>query len=46
MQELWTADEPSFQGEFVSFKGWQFEPKPRQKPHPPLSFGGNSHAAM
>ena len=46
MQELWTADEPSFQGEFVSFKGLQFEPKPRQKPHPPLWFGGNSHAAM
>ena len=46
MQELWTADEPSFQGEFVSFKGLQFEPKPRQKPHPPLWFGGNSHTAM
>jgi probable F420-dependent oxidoreductase len=46
MLELWTADEPSFQGEFVRFKGARFEPKPRQKPFPPLWFGGNSQAAM
>src|SRR5262249_23319479 len=37
---------PSYQGEFVSFDGIQFEPKPVQRPHPPLWFGGDSPAAL
>ncbi len=40
MKEIWTQDEASFSGEFVTFeKIWQM-PKPVQAPHPPLLFGG------
>ena len=44
-KELWTADSPSFQGTYNSFKDVKFEPKPVQKPHPPLWIGGESPAA-
>ncbi len=40
MKELWTADEPSFQGEHVSFEPSWAWPKPLQKPHPPVILGG------
>ncbi|MCX4095907.1 TIGR03619 family F420-dependent LLM class oxidoreductase [Nocardia sp. alder85J] len=40
--ELWTADEPEFSGEFVSFRDVRFEPKPVQSPHPPIWFGGDA----
>jgi probable F420-dependent oxidoreductase len=46
MRELWTADEPSFAGRFVSFDGVFQTPKPVQKPHPPIVVGGHSDAAM
>ncbi len=46
MKELWTADEPSFQGRYVQFDRIVFEPKPVQKPHPPVWIGGNTKAAM
>jgi probable F420-dependent oxidoreductase len=46
MKELWTSDAPEFAGEFVQFSGVVFEPKPVQKPHPPLWFGGRSLAAF
>lgn len=45
-KELWTADAPSFDGEFVKFSDIVFEPKPVQKPHPPLWIGGESPAAL
>jgi alkanesulfonate monooxygenase SsuD/methylene tetrahydromethanopterin reductase-like flavin-dependent oxidoreductase (luciferase family) len=32
---LWSQDRPAFKGEFVSFDGICFEPKPVQSPHPP-----------
>jgi probable F420-dependent oxidoreductase len=39
-RELWTKDEASFAGEFVNFEvAWSW-PKPIQKPHPPIVFGG------
>ncbi len=44
-KELWTAAEPSFAGEFVSFDNILFYPKPLQKPHPPIWVGGESKAA-
>ena len=41
MKELWTKEEVEFHGEFVNFdKCWQW-PKPVQKPHPPILFGGD-----
>jgi probable F420-dependent oxidoreductase len=46
MKELWTSDHPSFHGRYVEFEDIVFEPKPVQKPHPPLLIGGNSDAAM
>jgi len=46
MKELWTSPEPSFQGRYVQFDNIVFEPKPVQKPHPPIFVGGNSRPAM
>jgi probable F420-dependent oxidoreductase len=46
MQELWTAREPSFNGKYTQFSGLTFEPKPVQKPHPPIWVGGHSRAAL
>lgn len=39
MKELWTAEEPRFEGEFVRFPAVRCLPKPRQKPHPPIHIG-------
>jgi probable F420-dependent oxidoreductase len=44
--ELWTKDDPAFDGEFVSFKDVAFEPKPVQKPHIPIWMGGDADAAL
>jgi probable F420-dependent oxidoreductase len=46
MQELWTKREPSFAGKYTQFSGITFEPKPVQKPHPPIWVGGHSRAAL
>lgn len=46
LKEAWTSDTPSFDGEFVKFKDVVIEPKPIQKPHPPIFIGGNSKPAM
>jgi probable F420-dependent oxidoreductase len=46
MRELWTSESPMFQGRYVAFERIAFEPKPVQKPHPPIWIGGNSRAAM
>jgi probable F420-dependent oxidoreductase len=44
--ELWTADAPEYHGRYVDFTDIAFEPKPVQRPHPPIWIGGNSRAAM
>jgi probable F420-dependent oxidoreductase len=44
--ELWTAESPSFEGRYVSFSGVAFEPKPVQRPHPPVWFGGDANPAL
>lgn len=46
IQALWSESEPAFSGRFVSFGPVKFEPKPVQKPHPPIVFGGESEAAL
>ena len=46
MQELWTSRAPSFAGTYTRFDGLVFEPKPVQKPHPPIWVGGHSQAAL
>jgi probable F420-dependent oxidoreductase len=46
MQELWTSPSPSFAGKYVRFDDLHFEPRPIQKPHPPIWVGGHSKAAL
>ncbi len=46
MFELWHSDEPTFDGEFVSFEGVAFGPKPIQRPHPPITLGGDAPAVL
>jgi probable F420-dependent oxidoreductase len=46
MQELWTSSSPSFAGKYVQFGDLHFEPRPVQKPHPPIWVGGHSRAAL
>jgi probable F420-dependent oxidoreductase len=46
MIELWTKEEPYFEGTTVNFGDIVFDPKPIQRPHPPIWIGGHSKAAM
>ncbi|HEY8584229.1 MAG TPA: LLM class F420-dependent oxidoreductase [Capillimicrobium sp.] len=41
MKEIWAHPEASFHGEFVSFDRIWCDPKPLQRPHPPILVGGN-----
>lgn len=43
---LWSQERVAHQGRFFSFDEVMFEPKPVQSPHPPLSIGGESPAAL
>ena len=45
-RELWTAPEPRFQGQYVSFDKISFEPKPVQPGGPPIWVGGESGPAL
>ena len=45
-KELWTSDNPSFEGRYCRFGGISFLPKPVQKPHPPIWVGGESRRAI
>ncbi|MEU7768932.1 LLM class F420-dependent oxidoreductase [Nocardia sp. NPDC049190] len=40
MKAIWTQHEASFHGEFVSFDRIWSDPKPMQRPHPPILVGG------
>jgi probable F420-dependent oxidoreductase len=44
--ELWTNPKPKFAGEHVRFENIIMEPKPVQKPHPPIWVGGESGPAL
>jgi probable F420-dependent oxidoreductase len=41
MKAIWTQDEASYEGEFVTFERIWSWPKPVQRPHPPVLVGGN-----
>lgn len=43
---LWTEERVSFDGRFFSFPEVMFEPKPVQRPHPPVVIGGETVAAL
>ena len=46
MIELWTKENPEYQGRYVAFKDVAFEPKPVQKPHIPIWMGGDADGAL
>src|SRR6516162_920793 len=46
MKALWTEPSVTFDGEFWQLKDAAMEPKPFQKPFPPLWFGGSGPAAL
>ena len=46
MRELWTREDPAFQGRFTNFSGMKFSPKPAQREGIPLVIGGTSRAAI
>jgi probable F420-dependent oxidoreductase len=41
MRRLWSEERVDFDGRFWQLQGGAMEPKPFQKPHPPIWFGGN-----
>jgi probable F420-dependent oxidoreductase len=46
MRTLWTESAPTHAGRFARFDGIRFEPKPAQRPHPPIVIGGQAPAAL
>lgn len=46
MRRLWTEPRVTLKGEFWQLEGVSMEPKPLQKPHPPLWFGGHHPHAL
>jgi probable F420-dependent oxidoreductase len=45
MIALWSMEKPEYRGRFVSFGGVNAMPRPIQKPHPEIVFGGNTRDA-
>lgn len=46
MKELWTKPEASFEGEFIKFPPVRCNPKPAQRPHPPIHIGASGDRAL
>ncbi len=46
MRALWTQERAVFDGELWKLEGVPMSPKPVQKPHPPLWFGGRHPAGL
>jgi probable F420-dependent oxidoreductase len=46
MKRLWTEERVTFDGAFFKLESASMEPKPLQKPHPPLWFGGHHPNAL
>jgi probable F420-dependent oxidoreductase len=46
MKACWTQPELNFDGRLWKLRGAAMEPKPVQKPHPPVWFGGSAPAGM
>ncbi len=43
---IWTQDRPVFHGKYTHIEGLLVDPKPIQKPHPPIWVGGESGPSM
>lgn len=46
MKALWSMERAQFHSRFFSLEGVRAEPRPVQKPHPPIIFGGKSTYAF
>ena len=46
MKALWTDEDPVYRGKTITVEGVRFNPKPVQKPHPPIVVGGTSDLAI
>jgi alkanesulfonate monooxygenase SsuD/methylene tetrahydromethanopterin reductase-like flavin-dependent oxidoreductase (luciferase family) len=46
MKRLWTEERVTLQGRFAQLQAVAMQPKPIQKPHPPIWFGGHAEAAL
>lgn len=46
MKALWTEDNPVLKGDFWQLDKVRMEPKPLQKPHIPVIFGGHAEPAL
>ena len=46
MRRLWTEDEVTHEGRFFRVRNVRLQPRPAQKPHPDVWFGGFSRAAL
>lgn len=46
LRALWTEDVVDFHGDFYEVPAAHMEPKPLQRPHPPMILGGGSNAAL
>ena len=46
MKALWTEPKATVSGDFWNFKDVPMEPKPAQRPHPPLWFGARTEIAL
>jgi len=46
IKRMWTEEKASYEGRYFSIKDAVCEPKPRQKPHPPITIGGSGEKLM
>jgi len=46
MKAIWTQEEASYAGKYVSFERIWSWPKPAQRPHPPILVGGNGPTVL
>ncbi len=46
MKQLWKQEKVTLKGRFSQLENIAMEPKPIQKPHPPIWFGGHAEAAL
>lgn len=46
MIKIWTSEDTAFTGEYYRFPGFEFGPRPVQKPYPPIWIGGNDRRAL
>jgi probable F420-dependent oxidoreductase len=46
MKELWTKPEAEFHGKYYDFPPVRSNPKPAQKPHPPVLLGGDARNVL